>query len=224
MSGWNARRSHCWGWLGVAASAAIVRGAKARITSPVANVNLPRIDTRLPIMCLPFPVALHLSCSKAASCLPPFHAVFISGLPKLPCANPCRLLHGRVVGYNVFRVKCLALKPESEFWHLTCSRTVGIGRFLVPEFCAFRCASRHRILLVLGDAIRNHATRPFRRAGVEPRNRSPKLEEVFYEQPYARYFASGRDACISGLCANFVYPRSVQSARPHRKPPSPRTT
>src|SRR5271170_4482222 len=32
--------------------------------------------------------------------------------------------------------------------------------------------------VVLGDAIRNHATRPFWRAGVEPQNAPPNMEEV----------------------------------------------
>ena len=46
------------GWLGVAASAAIVRGAKARITSPVATANLAQISTCLPSLALAFP-AVH---------------------------------------------------------------------------------------------------------------------------------------------------------------------
>jgi hypothetical protein len=41
------------------------------------------------------------------------YAVFISGLPKLPCANPCRLPSKSGWGYNVLDIKRLELKPES---------------------------------------------------------------------------------------------------------------
>jgi hypothetical protein len=45
------------GSLGLAASAAIVRLAKARITSPIANANLVEINTCLPSLALAFPAA-----------------------------------------------------------------------------------------------------------------------------------------------------------------------
>src|SRR5271156_347286 len=46
------------------------------------------------------------------------------------------------------------------------------------SFRVVRHALRQRMPVVLGDAIRNHATRPFWRAGVEPQNAPPNMEEV----------------------------------------------
>src|ERR1700678_4254501 len=46
------------------------------------------------------------------------------------------------------------------------------------SFRVVRYALRQRMPVVLGDAIKNNATRPFWRAGVEPQNAPPNMEEV----------------------------------------------
>ena len=48
------------------------------------------------------------------------HAVFISVLPKLPCARRCLLALVPLKAYNYLSFNCLAPQPESGFWHLTC--------------------------------------------------------------------------------------------------------
>ena len=75
-----------------------------------------------------------------------FHAVFISGLPKLPCPFhslpvipcPCRSTIAIVI-------KCLALERTGSIWHPTCNRTSRrrcVGRL---EFKAWRSVSAGRL-------------------------------------------------------------------------------
>jgi hypothetical protein len=95
-------------------------------------------------------------------------ALFISGLPKLPCASRCGLPLPLGRAYNHLDINDLAAQPESGFWHLTCS---------VDEWYKLGIRSsalRQRIAACVRDATKNHATRAFWRAGVEPQNAPPK--------------------------------------------------
>src|SRR3984885_13014138 len=145
----------------------------------------------------------------------PPYAVFIPGLAKLPCANPCRRTHGFRRGYNAFGYKHLAPQPESGFWHLTCSRDKQVLRDIRYLSFVSRCvASAHS--QCSGFRGRNLETRNTPIFGVlewSPRC-SPKMEEVFYDHSHARCFASGRSAGISGSRAKFPpnHPRSVHPA------------
>jgi hypothetical protein len=57
------------------------------------------------------------------------HALFISGLPKLPCASQWTLPVPPGEAYNLLDINDLATQPESAFWHQTCSVNGGIECF-----------------------------------------------------------------------------------------------
>jgi len=52
----------------------------------------------------------------------PIHAVFISGLPKLPCRNPSGYLSARSTRTMSLDIKHLAREVSSPVWHTTCIR------------------------------------------------------------------------------------------------------
>jgi hypothetical protein len=115
----------------------------------------------------------------------PVHAVFISGLPKLPCRNPSGCPSVRSTRIMSLDIKHLARQVPGPVWHPTCirkgRRQQGF-RSLEFEALGVRCVSVCRQSgcrvasesVVLGDAIKNHGTRPFRRAGAQPPN-APQL-------------------------------------------------
>jgi hypothetical protein len=65
---------------------------------------------------------------------PVFHAVFISGLPKLPC-SPCPSCLFRLNGTTMsIDIKHLASQPSGSIWHPNCNRTGRCQRGRRPEF------------------------------------------------------------------------------------------
>jgi hypothetical protein len=118
----------------------------------------------------------------------PIHAVFISGLPKLPCRNPSGYLSARSTRTMSLDIKHLARRVSSPVWHTTCIRK---GRhqqgFRSLEVEMFRRALRQRMPAKRPPRCfsvssfrgrKNHATRPFWRAGAQPPN-APQLGGSF---------------------------------------------
>ncbi len=76
----------------------------------------------------------------------PIHAVFISGLPKLPCRNPSGYPSARITRTMSLDIKHLARQPPSPVWHPTCIREGRRQRgFRSLEFEMFRRALRQRM-------------------------------------------------------------------------------
>src|ERR1035438_1665485 len=140
------------------------------------------------------------------------YAVFISGLPKLPCTNPCRLPSKSGWGYNVLDIKCLELKLESPLWHLNCNRYGSRAEHSRLGFEVFgvRCVSVYR--LVLGDAIQSRNT-PVLACWSGAPKRSPKMEEVVMKS---------RMLATLPLAAVLAFPASAQtsSSQDQSNPPA----
>jgi hypothetical protein len=109
-------------------------------------------------------------------------------LPKLPCRNPSGYLSARSTRTMSLDIKHLARRVSSPVWHTTCIRK---GRhqqgFRSLEVEMFRRALRQRMPAKRPPRCfsvssfrgrKNHATRPFWRAGAQPPN-APQLGGSF---------------------------------------------
>jgi hypothetical protein len=128
----------------------------------------------------PLPVPTGLARRPPRSGPPVFHAVFISGLPKLPCSPYPSWLSRISVPTMSIDIKHLAPQPSGSIWHLNCNRTGRCHRSRAPRVLGQatrqrRPAQRNR-WLSLPFRTRLNSRTP-RRAGVaqkvEPKRSAP---------------------------------------------------
>jgi hypothetical protein len=115
------------------------------------HVATPGLTPHWPTLRLPCPT--HRAPKRTLPGKADFHAVFISGSPKLPCPRPQGYL-SRLQGTTMsIDIKHLRLQPFLPIWHPTCIRNREVRRrreLGAGEFKARRCVSAGRLSLTAG--------------------------------------------------------------------------
>ena len=154
-----------------------------------------------------------------------FHAVFISGFPKLPCACTCRLsLTSRRAATIFIDINDLARSTLSAIWHPTCNRTdrrhrSGAPRDSRPSVASARAGSANLLAFFSRLKGRNKFHARPRRAGSLELKRSPNLEEVIMNNRLLFALPLGRSPCYAGPCADHLVVVRASLLPPSRRSP-----